>query len=416
MNTRLILSATTLAVVAIFIAFNTRTNHHVSFFFTPTPIPGSNNHLHTAEIIHLTGAVGPESIAFSPAGEGPYTGVADGRILKWQGDDLGWVDFAFTTSPSCSRKCLGFTQSWINVARLTGSSNVYPLGLFGDGMIDASQLNECVRPFAPEMEHVCGRPLGLRFDKKTGDLYIADAYFGLQVVGPNGGLATQLVAEVEGQPLRFTNDMDIDEHQDVIYFTDTSTSFHRRQFMSSILSGDKTGRLMKYDKSSKEVTILLRGLAFANGVALSTDHSFVLVAETTTCKILRLWLHGPNAGNSDIFAELPGFPDNVRRNSKGEFWVALHSKKGLLADWVVSNTWVGKSLLMLPLSFKQLHYLLVGGKPHATAIKLSEKGEILEVLEDSEGKSLRFISEVEEKNGKLWIGSVMMPFIGFYNR
>ncbi|KAF5938122.1 hypothetical protein HYC85_025628 [Camellia sinensis] len=298
-----------------------------------------------------------------------------------------------------------------------GFSSGKEMTLVGLTLLSPLHLGTSVfRPFAPEMEHVCGRPLGLRFDKKTGDLYIADAYFGLQVVGPNGGLATQLVAEVEGQPLRFTNDMDIDEHQDVIYFTDTSTSFHRRQFMSSILSGDKTGRLMKYDKSSKEVTILLRGLAFANGVALSTDHSFVLVAETTTCKILRLWLHGPNAGNSDIFAELPGFPDNVRRNSKGEFWVALHSKKGLLADWVVSNTWVGKSLLKLPLSFKQLHYLLVGGKPHATAIKLSEKGEILEVLEDSEGKSLRFISEVEEKNGKLWIGSVMMPFIGFYNR
>lgn len=85
-----------------------------------------------------------------------------------------------------------------------------------------------MRPFAPEMEHVCGRPLGLKFDKKTGDLYIADAYFGLQVVGPTGGLATQLVAEVEGKPLLFTNDMDIDEDKDVIYFTDTSTSFHRR--------------------------------------------------------------------------------------------------------------------------------------------------------------------------------------------
>ncbi|THG08257.1 hypothetical protein TEA_011007 [Camellia sinensis var. sinensis] len=462
MNTRLILSATTLAVVAIFIAFNTRTNHHVSFFFTPTPIPGSNNHLHTAEIIHLTGAVGPESLAFSPAGEGPYTGVADGRILKWQGDDLGWVDFAFTTSPRpaktlsvsvealSSRSNLSLSVTALRSPSKTSdpvvsvSVSVHPVDFdlrssrlrsfclvsqrvlskdFGQEYFEVfrgsslpSVWNECVQPFAPEMEHVCGRPLGLRFDKKTGDLYIADAYFGLQVVGPNGGLATQLVAEVEGQRLRFTNDMDIDEHQDVIYFTDTSTSFHRRQFMSSILSGDKTGRLMKYDKSSKEVTILLRGLAFANGVALSTDHSFVLVAETTTCKILRLWLHGPNAGNSDIFAELPGFPDNVRRNSKGEFWVALHSKKGLLADWVVSNTWVGKSLLKLPLSFKQLHYLLVGGKPHATAIKLSEKGEILEVLEDSEGKSLRFISEVEEKNGKLWIGSVMMPFIGFYNR
>lgn len=68
--------------------------------------------------------------------------------------------------------------------------------------------------------------------------------------------------------------------------------------------------------------------------------------------------------------------------------MALHCKKGLLQNWVISNPWVGKALLKLPLSFKQLHYLLVGGKPHATAIRLSEGGEILEVLEDSEGKTV----------------------------
>lgn len=87
---------------------------------------------------------------------------------------------------------------------------------------------ECVKPFAPELEHVCGRPLGLRFHKKTGELYIADAYLGLHVVGPDGGLATPLVSQVEGQPLRFTNDLDIDEDKDVIYFSDTSTTFYRR--------------------------------------------------------------------------------------------------------------------------------------------------------------------------------------------
>nr|POF10116.1 protein strictosidine synthase-like 10 [Quercus suber] len=185
--------------------------------------------------------------------------------------------------------------------------------------------------------------------------------------------------------------------------------------MSSILNLDKTGRLLKYNKSNKEVTVLLDDLAFANGVALSNDRSFVLVAETTTCQILRLWLHGPYAGKSDIFAELPGFPDNVRRNSKGEFWVALHAKKGLFARWILSNSWVGNTLLRLPLSFKQLHSLLIGGKAHATAIKLSEEGKVLEVLEDSEGKTIRIISEVEERDGKLWIGSVLMPFVGIYN-
>lgn len=76
-------------------------------------------------------------------------------------------------------------------------------------------------------EHICGRPLGLRFDKKTGDLYIADAYFGLLKVGPEGGLATSLATEAEGVPLRFTNDLDLDDEGN-IYFTDSSTKYQRR--------------------------------------------------------------------------------------------------------------------------------------------------------------------------------------------
>ncbi|XP_062111995.1 protein STRICTOSIDINE SYNTHASE-LIKE 10-like [Humulus lupulus] len=373
MSSRLLLRAASLAVLAFVLAIYqdpSRINFHA-----PPPIHGSRDVLHSAQIINVTAALGPESLAFDPSGRGPYAGVADGRILRWEEDGLGWSEFAITSS----------------------------------------QREKCVRPFAPEMEHVCGRPLGLRFHKKTGDLYIADAYFGLRVVGPNGGLASPLLTHVEGHPLLFTNDMDIDEDKDLIYFTDSSTTFYRRQFMSAALSGDRTGRLLKYNISSKEVTVLLKDIAFANGVALSKDRSFLLVAETTKSRVLRLWLHGPNAGNVDVFAELPGFPDNIRRNQKEEFWVALHSKKGVISNLVVSKPWAGTTLLKLPLSFKQLHYILVGGKAHATAIKLGEDGRILEVLEDCEGKSLKFISEVEENNGKLWIGSVLMPFIGIYN-
>lgn len=76
-------------------------------------------------------------------------------------------------------------------------------------------------------EHICGRPLGLRFHKGTGDLYIADAYLGLMKVGPEGGLATSLVTEADGWPLRFTNDLDIDDDGNV-YFTDSSSKYQRR--------------------------------------------------------------------------------------------------------------------------------------------------------------------------------------------
>lgn len=87
---------------------------------------------------------------------------------------------------------------------------------------------ECLQPFAPQLEHICGRPLGLHFNPKNGDLYIADAYLGLLVVGATGGLAKPLVTEVEGAAMRFTNDIDIDENEAVIYFTDSSTVFYRR--------------------------------------------------------------------------------------------------------------------------------------------------------------------------------------------
>lgn len=84
-------------------------------------------------------------------------------------------------------------------------------------------------------EHICGRPLGLRFDKKTGDMYIADAYFGVLKVGPEGGLATRLASEVEGHPLRFTNDLDVDDEGNV-YFTESSRIYQRRFHNSSVLS------------------------------------------------------------------------------------------------------------------------------------------------------------------------------------
>ena len=127
MKKKLVLTTTALITFLSVILSQTNTLHNL---LAPPSIDGSNDHLHTCNIVQVNGAFGPESLAFDPNGEGPYTGVADGRILKWRGDDLGWTDFAVTTS----------------------------------------HREECVRPFAPEMEHICGRPLGLRFDKKTGDM------------------------------------------------------------------------------------------------------------------------------------------------------------------------------------------------------------------------------------------------------
>ncbi|KAF8389858.1 hypothetical protein HHK36_024375 [Tetracentron sinense] len=309
-------------------------------FFISLPYqPEAQPHFASRPRIHLPNGygVGPESLAFDCNGEGPYTGVSDGRILKWLGAALGWKEFAVTSQHRNREFC--------------------------DGSND------------PSKENICGRPLGLKFNNATCDLYIADAYFGLLVVGRNGGVAKQLVSSAGGVPLRFTNALDIDQETGVVYFTDSSIWFQRWAYSTAILDGDRTGRLMKYDPQSKEVTVLLQGLAFANGVALSKDSTFVLVAETSAMRIIRFWLRGPRAQTSELFAHLPGSPDNINRNKKGEFWVAVNSGN------------------------------------EASALELDGEGKVLEVLNSNGGWPLEAISDVSEHDENLWIGSVVMPYV-----
>lgn len=94
----------------------------------------------------------------------------------------------------------------------------------------------CDRTTDPDLGPVCGRPIGFSFNAITGDLYIADAYRGLHVVGPNGGLATQLVTSAEGVPFRFLNGVDVNPLTGEVYFSDASTTFELRFFYIQLIS------------------------------------------------------------------------------------------------------------------------------------------------------------------------------------
>lgn len=78
-----------------------------------------------------------------------------------------------------------------------------------------------------DKEQFCGRPLGLRFHKETGELYVADAYHGVMVVAQTGGVATSLAREAGGEPILFANDLDIHRNGSV-FFTDTSMRYNRK--------------------------------------------------------------------------------------------------------------------------------------------------------------------------------------------
>ena len=142
-----------------------------------------------------------------------------------------------------------------------------------------------------------GRPLGLRLDGQGG-LWIADSMKGLLHMSGNGDI-TVLTTSLDGEPLRFVDDLDID-HKGRIWFSDASQRFDYTQVALDFFEGSRTGRLLRYDSHTQKTEVMMDGLFFANGVTLGPNEDYVLVSETGMGRVHRLWLKGDKAGQRDI--------------------------------------------------------------------------------------------------------------------
>jgi strictosidine synthase len=70
--------------------------------------------------------------------------------------------------------------------------------------------------------------MGLSFNYKTKELYIAHAYYGLVKVSYDGGAATQLVSNVLGSPFGFLAGVDVDPNTGIVYFTEAGSRYKIR--------------------------------------------------------------------------------------------------------------------------------------------------------------------------------------------
>ncbi|WP_028081992.1 SMP-30/gluconolactonase/LRE family protein [Solimonas soli] len=191
-----------------------------------------------------------------------------------------------------------------------------------------------------------GRPLGVSVGSKG--VFVADADRGLLQIVP-GGVVRVLGTAAEGQPFRFTDDVDQSDADPALYFTDASARFGIDGLMADMLEHGDSGRVLRYDPGTGTTTTLMRGLHFANGIALGPDAAYLLVSETAEYRIWRYWLKGEKAGRKEIFIDdLPGFPDNLSIDPHERVWLALYAPRDRTLDAMSGRPALRKLAYRLP--------------------------------------------------------------------
>ena len=250
-----------------------------------------------------------------------------------------------------------------------------------------------------------GRPLGLIFDR-AGNLIVADAIKGLLSVNKAGEIKV-LAAEADGVRFKSLNDLDIGA-DGTIYFTEASQRYPMSQFTEDLLEHQPNGRLLALGPQAQKPRTLLEDLYFANGVAVSPDQSFLLVAETGKYRIRRVWLKEPKMGQSDIFIDnLPGFPDGISSNGRDKFWLALVTPRQAFFDRILlPYPFLRKVVLRLP------KFLQPAPQRYSFVVALDQNGRVIDNLQNGSPDCYAEIANVVEHNNTLYFGSIAEDTIG----
>jgi len=257
-----------------------------------------------------------------------------------------------------------------------------------------------------------GRPLGIELDA-DGRLLVCDARRGLLRIDTASGAVEAVTDSVNGAKMVFCNNAAV-ASDGTVWFSDSSTKYGIDRWKDDFVQNTRTGRLLKLSTDGT-IEVVLDGLAFANGVALSAAEDFVCVAETGARTVVRRWLTGNRAGMRDLLCQgLPGYPDNISRGSDGLIWVTIASP----VDPLVERLQTG------PMPLRKLVTRIperLQPKPQQTVRvqAYDDKGTLvhdLDVKPADHGTAYHMVTGVREHDGRVWMGSLHEPAVAVLDR
>lgn len=265
-----------------------------------------------------------------------------------------------------------------------------------------------------EFAEVGGRALGIE-TAADGSLITANAYVGLQRIAADGSVEI-LLDEVDGQALVYADDLAI-ANDGTIYFSEASTKFGAKGSSGTyegslldIMEHGGHGKIIAFQPATGEARTIIEELNFANGVAISEDQRYLLIAETGTYRILRHWLTGAAAGTTEVVLDnLPGFPDNINNGRNGRFWIGLVAPRNKALDALSDRPFLRKIVQRLPAALRPK------AVPSAHVIAITGDGQVLMNLQDPAAR-FSSLTGVYETRDALYLTRLFGDELGVLNK
>jgi sugar lactone lactonase YvrE len=249
--------------------------------------------------------------------------------------------------------------------------------------------------------HTGGRPLGLEIGP-DGRLLVCDAHRGVLRIDTATGAVEPVTDSVAGRKMVFCNNAAV-ATDGTIWFSDSSTEFGIDKWKDDFVQDTRTGRLLRLTGDGA-VEVVLSGLAFANGVALSAAEDYVAVAETAARTVVRRWLTGERAGQRDyLVRDLPGYPDNIARGSDGLIWVTIASPTDPVVERLHrAPLWLRRQVTRIPDRLQPKPKRTVHVQAYADDGTLVHDCSV-------DTDDFHMVTGVREHDGRVWLGSLHEP-------
>lgn len=196
--------------------------------------------------------------------------------------------------------------------------------------------------------------------------------------------------------------------------------------------------MYRYDMAANTSKVILDGYSFLNGIAASPGGDYLLVCECGSRRILKHFLKGPKAGQTDILMYVPGNPDNIKPSGRGTYIVGIMSvgrnSDFSAAKFFKENPLVTKAISrfthLLMLAFKNLEGLtgnqvfthlydsltlssinkLFTSEPRGYVMEIDGEGKVLETWLSRDSKVSQ-ISEGFVYKDHMYLGSPYKDFV-----